>query len=193
MILLSLVLFRQKVKPHWLAVSLAACAGAIVTRFDQWPILYISILGFLLMAVWKFRLIPAIVIAVSGYVVSIIVSTGVLLLCQWVSLTPYTELLANPQASVTVLTMILIAKCAVLIGMRKLRLGFTFLTHYTRIPLSKENAGFYLYIAVVIVGILHRHASPENVISALMPVQLLGMATVLFVYAMLSKEFRFQR
>lgn len=193
MILFSLVLFRQKVKPHWLPISLAACAGAIVTWLDQWPIIYISILCFLLVAVWKFTVVPAIIIALSGYILSIIVTTGILLICEWISTASYSELIVDPKASVTIMLMSFGAKCGVLLVMHRLRLGFTFLSHYTRIPLTKENVGFYLYIIVVIVGILYRHSYPDNVISALMPVQLLGMSTALFVYVMLGKEFGFQR
>lgn len=193
MILFSLVLFRQKIKPHWLSIVLAVLAGTMVTYLGQRPLLYISIICVLLVSVWKFYPIPAVILALSGYILSVIVSTGVFAIWELTPLTSYADLKNAPDKLVIILLLALCVKCSILVGIHKLRLGFTFLTHYTRILPTKENAGFYLFIIVVIVGIIYRHSYPDSVLSALMPIQLLGIATALFIYVMLGKELSFQR
>ncbi|UKS24766.1 hypothetical protein LOZ80_24560 [Paenibacillus sp. HWE-109] len=193
MILFSLVLFRQRIKPFRIQISLAALAGTLVTFFDNWPLFYVSIICAALMIVWKFSLVPSLIIALSGYFLSIIVSTGVLIGCDMMDWISYAELETDLNTSTMVLLIALIAKFTMLFALLKLRLGFTFLTHYTRIPFTHENAGFYLFIIVVIIGITYRHSYPDSVLSALMPIQMLSVATVLFIYVMLSKELRFQR
>ncbi|MEB4799275.1 hypothetical protein P5G65_36025 [Paenibacillus chondroitinus] len=193
MILFSLVLFRQKIKPHGLPIALAFLAGMLVTYLGQRPILYICIICVLLVSVWRFFPIPAVILALSGYILSVIVSTGVYAIWELTPLTSYAAMKNKPDEFVIVLLLVLGAKCGILAGIHKLRLGFTFLTHYTRIMPTKENAGFYLFIIVVIVGIIYRHSYPNSVLSALMPIQLLGIATALFIYVMLGKELSFQR
>ncbi len=88
---------------------------------------------------------------------------------------------------------ILLGVIAFLMTLHKRRLGFTFLSHYTRIPFNRENVGAYLYMIVVIIGMIYRHSLSDNVFSVVMPIQLLSMATILFIYVMLSKELGFQR
>lgn len=193
MILFSLVLFRQKIKPHWLPIVVAFLAGTMVTYFGQRPILYISIICVLLVSVWRFYTIPAIILALSGYILSIIVSTGVLAIWELTPFTSYADMKDDPGESVIILLLAICLKCGILVGIHKLRLGFTFLTHYTRILPTKENAGFYLFIIVVIIGIVYRQSYPDSVLSALMPIQMLGIATALFIYVMLGKELSFQR
>ncbi|WP_171682990.1 hypothetical protein [Paenibacillus planticolens] len=193
MILLSLVLFRQKIKPHWWPISFAALAGSLVTYLDQSPLLYLSIICVLIISVWKFQPIPAVVAAISGYILSDIVSTGVNMIWELLPFTSFTDMDDDTAQQVIILLLIIGVKCGMLVGIRKLRLGFTFLTHYTRIPPTKENAGFYLFILVVILGIAYQDFYPESMLSALMPIQLLGFETALFVYVMLGKELSFQR
>ncbi|SDN29919.1 hypothetical protein SAMN04487897_102431 [Paenibacillus sp. yr247] len=193
MILFSLVLFRQRLKPHWIQISFAALAGTMVAYFDNWPLLYVSIICLLLMAVWKFNLVPALIIALSGYILSVIVATGVLIGCELTQFTDYANMKDDPLTTVIILLLTVMAKCSVLLAIIKLRLGFTFLSNYTRIPLTQENVGFYLFIVVVILGIAYRHSYPYSVLSALMPIQMLSIAIVLFIYVMLGKELGFQR
>lgn len=193
MILFSLVLFRQRLKPHWKQITLAALAGAMVTYFDNWPLLYVCIICLLLMFVWKFSLVPSLIIALSGYIMSVLVSTVVLISCDLTQVATYIDVKSDPLIADMILMLTVLAKCGVLIAIHKLRLGFTFLTNYTRIPPNQENAGFYLFIIVVILGIAYRHTYPESALSALMPIQMLSMGTVLFLYVMLGKELGFGR
>jgi hypothetical protein len=193
MILFALVLFRQRLKPHWLQISLAAFAGTVVTFFDNWPLLYVSIVCVLLMVVWRFTLVPALIIALSGYILSIIVSTAVLIFCELTEFVTYANMKDDLLTTNIILLLTVMVKCSVLLAIHKLRLGFTFLSNYTRIPLTKENAGFYLFIIVVIIGSAYRHSYPDSVLSALMPIQMLSIATALFIYVMLGKELGFQR
>ncbi|NQX68739.1 hypothetical protein HQN90_21675 [Paenibacillus alba] len=193
MILFSLVLFRQRLKPYWKQISLAALAGTIVTLFDSWPLLYVIIICVLLRVVWKFSVVPSLLIALSGYILSVIVSTAVLISCEMTEFISYADFGSDSKIANVTLMLILMAKCSVLYLIIKLRLGFTFLSNYTRIPFTPANVGFYLFIAVVIIGITNRHSYADNVLSALMPIQMLSMATVLFLCVMLGKELGFQR
>jgi hypothetical protein len=145
------------------------------------------------MMVWKFSLVPTLIIALSGYILSVIVSTTVLFCCDLTDLAAYTDIKDDSLTTNLILLLTIMTKCGVLLAIHKLRLGFTFLSNYTRIPLTRENAGFYLFIVVVIIGITYRYSYPDSVLSALMPIQLLSMATVLFIYVMLGKELGFQR
>ncbi|TXK85278.1 hypothetical protein [Paenibacillus sp. N3.4] len=193
MILLALTLFRLKWKPYLKQVWIAALAGTLLTLFDNWPIIYICIMCILLVTVWKFSIVPAILIALSGYICSVIASTGVLIFCDMTQLIAYAGMEESPLTLNLMLLFTLLAKSGVLLVLIKRRLGFTFLTNYTTLPLSKANIGLYLFIIVVFLGIVFRQAYADNVISALMPFQMLSMATVLFLYVMLSKELGFQR
>lgn len=193
MILFALLLFRQRVKPYWIQITLAALAGTMVTYFDNWPLLYVCIICSLLMMVWKFSLVPTLIIALSGYILSVIVSTIVLVCYDLTDLAAYTDIKDDTLTTNLILLLTVMTKFGVLLAIHKLRLGFTFLSNYTRIPLTRENAGFYLFIVVVIIGITYRHSYPDSVLSALMPIQMLSMATVLFIYVMLGKELGFQR
>lgn len=124
---------------------------------------------------------------------SVLVSTVVLISYDLTQVAPYIDMKSDPLMTNMILLLTVLAKCGVLITIHKLRLGFTFLTNYTRIPPNQENAGFYLFIIVVILGIAYRHTYPDNVLSALMPIQMLSMGTLLFLYVMLGKELGFGR
>ncbi|CAN7705541.1 hypothetical protein LJR153_005762 [Paenibacillus sp. LjRoot153] len=145
------------------------------------------------MCVWKYRFVPALLIALSGYIMPVLISTTVIV-CINITQDEAYNVIKN-DLTITYVTgfFILLGKLTFLMTLYKGRLGFTFLSHYTRIPFNRENVGVYLYMIVVIIGMIYRHALSDNVFSVVMPIQLLSMATILFLYVMLSKELGFQR
>ncbi|MFD0697932.1 hypothetical protein ACFQZT_28050 [Paenibacillus sp. GCM10027628] len=188
MILFSFILFRQRITPHLKEVLIAVAIGALVTYTNSYPLFYIAILFALFAVFLKFSPVPAMLIALSGYIMSVIVSTGVIHLCDSTGILSYSAAKEDPLTSSMLLILAIIAKCGIIIAMIKFRLGFTFLTHYSKIKLCKENAGFYLFILTAIVGIFYRNTMQDSTWSALMPFQMLSMATVIFIYVTLRKE-----
>jgi hypothetical protein len=191
MILFSFVMFRQKIQSFWKEISIATLAGTIVTYAGDLPLLHIAILFVLFLGFLKFHAVPAMLIALSGYIMSVIVSTAVIIFCDITDMMDYPAVYKNLFTSNLMLVLGIIVKCCVILAMIRFRLGFTFLAHYSKIKLCKENAGFYLFILIAIVGIAYRNTLQENMLSALMPIQMLGMATIIFVYVTLRKELGF--
>lgn len=191
MLFFSLMLFRLRIKPYWRQISLAVLAGSTLTADN--PLLFTCIISILLMVVWKYRLVPALLISLSGYIMCTFVSTIASVCIDLSQTANYAEMKTNPVIVDVVRYVILLAKLSVLYILYKMRLGFTFLSNYTRIPFNRENAGVYLFIAVVLVGMVYRHSYPGSVFSVAMPIQMLSMAMVLFLYTMLGKELGFQR
>lgn len=193
MILFSLVLFRQRLRPHIKPITLAVLAGSMNAYFENWALLYVCMICILLMIVWKFSLVPALIIALSGYILSVIVTTSILFFCVVTQVAAFADLKEDNLTTNIILLFIVLVKFGLVMAIRKRRLGFTFLSNYTKISLNSENAGFYLFIIVVILGIAYRQTYPGSVLSALMPIEMLSMAIVLFIYVMLGKELSFQR
>ncbi|MFC5449645.1 hypothetical protein [Paenibacillus aestuarii] len=191
MLFFSFVTFRIKVRPYWRGIALAIGAAFIATYACPYPLVYLAILFVLFTRFLKFNLIPAVLLALSGYMMSVIVSTAVIFVCDKTGLVSYSGLQEDSMALASSMLMLLGigVKCLVLLGMVRLRLGFTFLTHYYRITLCKENAGFYLFILTVLIGIGFGNTLENNTLSALMPVQILSIATALFIYVTLREEF----
>lgn len=125
--------------------------------------------------------------------VAVLVSTTTIVSMDFAHAKAYIDVKDDFTISMVARFFILLAKCGLIFFLYKKRLGFTFLTHYTKIPLVRENAGEYLYMIVLIVGMFYRHALRDHVFSAVMPIQMLSMAVFLFIYVMLSKELSFQR
>lgn len=121
MILFALLLFRQRVKPYWIQITLAALAGTMVAYFDNWPLLYVCIICTLLMIVWKFSLVPTLIIALSGYILSVIVSTIVLFCCDITDLAVYTDIKDDSLTTNLILLLTVMTKCGVLLVIHKLR------------------------------------------------------------------------
>ncbi|MEW9699828.1 hypothetical protein [Paenibacillus sp. SI8] len=190
MILFSFVMFRQKIKPFWKEVSIAAVAGIVVSYVSDLPLVHIAILFVLFTVFLKFQVVPAILIALSGYIMSVIIFTGVIILCDITGIIAYPAVDEDPITITLLIALGLFAKCGVILAMLRFRFGFTFLTNYTTIKLCKENAGFYLFILVVMIGIAYRSELQDNMLSALMPIQMLSMATIIFIYMTLRKELR---
>ncbi|MBD0379875.1 hypothetical protein [Paenibacillus sedimenti] len=191
MILFSFILFRQKIQPHWIEILIAIVAGVVVTYANPFPLLYIAILFALFAGFLKFSPVPAMLIALSGYLVSVIVSTVVIFLCDRTGLLTFSSAKEDPLTSNMLLMLAIIAKFGIIFAMMKFRLGFTFLSHYSKIKLCKENAGFYLFILTAIVGIVYQNTLQSSTLSALMPFQMMSMATVIFIYVTLRKELGF--
>lgn len=193
MILFSLLLFRIRIKPYWKQISLAALAGSLLTCMNDSPLILVCILCILLMCVWKYRFVPALLIALSGYIMPAVVSTTVIVFINFSQADAYIDIKDDLTISNVTRFFILLGIWGFILILYKQRLGFTFLSHYTRIPFVRENAGVYLYMVVVLIGMIYRHAFRDNVFSAVMPIQMLSMATILFIYVMLSKELGLQR
>ncbi|WP_141692689.1 hypothetical protein [Paenibacillus pectinilyticus] len=189
MLLISLVLFRIRVKPYWKQISLAVLASSMLTLYMDTPIILVCTICILLMFVWKYQFVPALFIAISGYIMAALVSTLVIVCVNFTQAEAYIDIKDDLLISIVTRCLILAAKCGFLLALYKLRLGFTFISNYTKIPLGKENVGIYLYIIVAVIGMVYRNAFRDHVFSAVMPIQMLSMAIVLFLYVMLSKEF----
>lgn len=191
MLFFSLMLFRLRIKPYWRQISLAVLAGSTLTADN--PLLFTCIISILLMVVWKYRLVPALLISLSGFILSTCVSTIVNVCINLSHPADYVELINNHVVIIVAVNVAILAKFGVLFILYKMRLGFTFLSNYTRIPFNLDNAGVYLFIAVVLVGMVYRHSYPGSVFNVAMPIQMLSMAMVLFLYTMLGKELGIQR
>ncbi|WP_204787597.1 hypothetical protein [Paenibacillus oryzisoli] len=193
MVLFSLLLFRIRIKPYWKQISVAVLVGALLSVINNSPLISVCIISILLMCVWKYRFVPALLIALSGYIMPVLISTTVIV-CISLTQDEVYNVMKNDSAIFYVTRLfILLGVVTFLMTLYKRRLGFTFLSHYTRIPFNRENVGAYLYMIVVIIGMVYRHAFSDNVFSVVMPIQLLSMATILFFYVMLSKELGIQR
>jgi len=190
MLLFSFVTFRLQVLPNWRGILLAIGAAFLATYACPNPLVYIAILFVLFTRFLKFNLIPAMLLALSGYLMSVIVSTAVIFVCDKTGLVSYSGLQEDSMAlTSSILVLLGIAvKSIVLLSMIRLRLGFTFLTHYYRIKLCKENAGFFLFILTVLIGIGFGNTVEIYTLSALMPVQILCIAAALFIYVTLREE-----
>lgn len=193
MLLFSLLLFRIRIKPYWKQISLAVLAASMFSLITDSPLILVCLICILLMCVCKYRFIPALLTALSGYMMSALVSTAVIVCINFTQVEAYMDIKDDLTISIVTRIFIVLAKCGLLLLLYKQRLGFTFLCHYTRIPFVVENAGVYLYMIVLFIGMIYRHAFRDHVFSAIMPIQILSMATILFIYFTLSKEFGFQR
>jgi FlaA1/EpsC-like NDP-sugar epimerase len=145
------------------------------------------------MVVWKYRFVPALLISLSGYIMPVLVSTTVIVCINLTQVEAYVEIKDDYILSIVTRILILLGKCGILLILYKRRLGFTFLSNYTTIPFVRENTGVFLYIIVVFIGMVYRHSFRDSVFSAVMPIQMLSMATILFIFVMLRKELSIQR
>jgi hypothetical protein len=193
MLLFSLLLFRIRIKPYWKQISLAVLVGSLLSLINNSPLILVCIICILLMCVWKYRFVPALLIALSGYIMPVLISTTVIVFVDFTQDEAYNVIKNDLTITYVTSFLIQLSKFVFLMTLYKRRLGFTFLSHYTRIPFNRANVGAYLYMIVVIIGMIYRHALSDNVFSVVMPIQLLSMATILFIYVMLSKELGFQR
>ncbi|WP_310501229.1 hypothetical protein [Paenibacillus qinlingensis] len=191
MLFFSLMLFRLRLKPYWKQLSLAIVAGSVLTANN--PLLFAVIICILLIVVWKYRFVPALLMALSGYVMCAFISTTVIVSLNSTQSAEFLEMRNNPVIVNATRAIVVVVKFGILFGLYKFRLGFTFLSNYTKIPLVRENIGVYLFIIVVLLGLIYRHSYPASVYSVAMPIQMLSMAVILFLYTMLGKELSFQR
>ncbi|WNR43696.1 hypothetical protein [Paenibacillus roseipurpureus] len=187
------MLFRLRMKPYWKQILATGLLGSFVLLLNTSPLLIIGILCVLLKLVWRYRLVPALLIALSGYIITAILGTCVLVCMEMMKVVSYPEVMNRPVDVILIRIISLLAKCAFFFTLSKFRLGFTFLSNYTSIPFTRENAGVYSFILVVLLGIAYRHVYPNSAYSVIMPIQMLIMATLLFIYATLSKEISFHR
>src|SRR4051812_31385690 len=92
MLLFSLLLFRIRVKPYWKQISLAVLAGTMFALITDSPLILVCLICILLMCVWKYRFVPALLIALSGYMMSALVSTTVMVCIDFTQAGAYIDI-----------------------------------------------------------------------------------------------------
>ncbi|MGG1556121.1 hypothetical protein [Paenibacillus ferrarius] len=188
MILCSLVLFRQKIKPFWKEIAVAVMIGAALMMFHRTQFIYIGVTTLLLWRIWKYHIVPALLIAVSGYMLSVIISTLIFAFIDGMPSVNFGEIKGSSPTFLLTMLLVLMTKWIVIRTFIRKRLGFTFLCSYSRIPPIPQNAGTYLLIFVVLAGILLRPVFTYSVFSVFMPVPILALSAAIFIYVALGKE-----
>ncbi|UJF34397.1 hypothetical protein [Paenibacillus hexagrammi] len=193
-ILLTLVLFRQRIQPYVREIVLVSWLGA----FAAWYIgPFACVIGMFALYYFKlkFRPVAAMLAVLSGYTLSGIISTLVLLLNDTLGILS-TKSMAdavheNLLDVLLLVILFIIAKGVVISAMIRFRLGFTFLVHYTKIPFTRKNLGFYGFILIVLTVLL-KDRFHFSILETGMSIQMITMTAVMFVYMVLREELGYE-
>jgi len=186
-ILISLMLYRQKIKFYVKEILLFAIAGALAAHVFG-PIVYIFSTGMLLTFSLRFPIVSSLIISLSGYVLSALVSTAALAAAVSEGIFASPQVSVHPETLAVQVLLTLPAKLLLVLVLYKCRFGFTFLAPYTKISFNKSNIGFFMFIAVVLCGVLLRTLGPKTMWNFMMPFQMLCAAAALLLVISVKRE-----
>lgn len=190
MILLSFVLFRQKIMLYAKEIALTSLVGGILGPFTG-PFIYAAGLFALYCVFLKFRPIAALLIALSGYTFSVFISTGVTIICDKFGVVSNSAIQDNNLLFNFMVVLTCAAKLLAVSALHRFRWGFTFLAHYSKITFSKENLVLFGFMGIAIMGILFCDTIHASLLAGAMSIHTLSMATIFFIYMTLRKELGF--